>query len=84
MKSLLYPLPALTLTEKDCNHIMAPVLEAGLQNSAICKNYLRAVTFGPKEEGGLNLPSLYTQQGVQHIATINEHLALNDMTGELL
>jgi hypothetical protein len=84
VKSLLYPLPALTLTEKDCTYIMAPVLEAGLQNSAICKNYPRVVTFGPKEESGLNLPSLYTQQGIQHIATINEHLALNDMTGELL
>jgi hypothetical protein len=84
MKSLLYPLPALTLTEKECNYILAPVLEAGLQSSAICKNYPRAVTYGPKEEGGLNLPSLYTQQGVQRIATISDCLSSNDMTGELL
>jgi hypothetical protein len=30
IKSLLYPLAALTMTERECNHIMAPVLEAGL------------------------------------------------------
>lgn len=53
MRSLLYPLPAITLTGKDCNYIMAPVLEAGLQNYTICKNYPQAVTYGPKEEGGL-------------------------------
>jgi hypothetical protein len=28
-KTLLYPLAALTITEKECNHIMAPVLDAG-------------------------------------------------------
>jgi hypothetical protein len=39
MKLLLYPLAALTLTEKDCKFIMAPVLDAGLQSSAICKNF---------------------------------------------
>jgi hypothetical protein len=84
MRSLLYPLPALTLTEKECNHIMAPVLEAGLQSSAICKNYPRAATYGPKDESGLNLPSLYTQQGLQQIAMIVDHLDSDDTMGDLL
>jgi hypothetical protein len=84
MRSLLYPLPALTLTEKECNHIIAPVLEAGLQSSSICKNYPRAVTYGPKEESGLNLPNLYVQQGLQRIAMITDHLSSHDMMGELL
>jgi hypothetical protein len=65
VRSLLYPLSTLTLSEKECNHIMAPVLEAGLQNSSICKNYPRAVTYGPTDESGFNLPNLYIQQGLQ-------------------
>ncbi len=64
LKSLLYPLAALTLTEKDCNHIIAPLLESGLQNSSICKNFPRAVAYGPRDEGGLQLPNLYVQQGI--------------------
>jgi hypothetical protein len=84
MRSLLYPLPALTLTEKECNHIIAQVLSAGLQNLAVCKNFPCAVTYGPKEEGGFNLPNLFTQQGVLHIAAIVDHISSQDMMGELL
>jgi hypothetical protein len=84
MWSLLYPLPVLTLSEKECNYIMAPVLEARLQSSSICKNYPRAVTYGPKDEGGLNIPNLYIQQGIQRIASITDHIESKDMTGELI
>lgn len=36
MKTLEYPLLALTLTDTDCMTIMAPVLKAGLPNMGIC------------------------------------------------
>jgi hypothetical protein len=84
LKSLLYPLAALTLTEKECNHIIAPVLESGLQNSSICKNFPRAVAYGPRDEGGLQFPNLYVQQGIARIGFIVDHLGEPNMTGELL
>jgi hypothetical protein len=84
MKTLLYPLAALTLTEKECNHIIAPVLDTGLRSSTICKNFPRAVAYGPREESGLNLANLYTQQGLIRIGIIKDHLSKNNMMGDLL
>ena len=84
MKTLQYPLPALTLTEDECKHIMAPVLESGLPKSAICRNYPRAVLYGPKEEGGMGLWNLYDFQGLQRISYLQEHLSATTMLRELL
>ena len=84
LKTLRYPLPALCLTEKQCNHIMDPVLKASLPKSSIARTYPHKVLYGPKEEGGLNNENLYLYQGTSKIATLTEHLALNTMTGELL
>lgn len=84
LKSLLYPLAALTLTDKECSHIIAPVLDAGLRSSAVCKNFPRAATYGPKSEGGLQLPNLYVQQGLSRIAFLTDNLGENNMSGELL
>jgi hypothetical protein len=55
IKTQLYPLAALTLTEKECNHIMALVLDDRLCSSTICKKFPHAVAYGPKEEGGLQI-----------------------------
>jgi hypothetical protein len=60
LKTLQYPLPALTLTETECNKIIRPVLDAGLNKSSICKTFPKAVIHGPKEEGGLDITHLYT------------------------
>jgi hypothetical protein len=84
MKSLLYPLVALTLTEKECSHIIAPVLDADLQSSAVCKNFPRAATYEPKVEGGLQLPNLIVQQGLSQIAFLSDNLGKTNMSGELL
>lgn len=37
LKTLEYPLVALTLTEDECTHIMAPILERGLPAAGICR-----------------------------------------------
>ena len=36
MKSLQYPMKALTLTKEECKNIMKPILQAGLQKSSLC------------------------------------------------
>jgi predicted lipid carrier protein YhbT len=84
LKSLLYPLALLTLMEKECNHIIAPVLESGLRSSSICKNFPRAVAYGPRNEGGLQLPNLYVQHGLARISLIVDNIGENNMMGELL
>ena len=84
MKSIQYPLPALTLTRKECAHIIAPILEIGLPKASICRNFPRAVLFGPKKEGGMGLWDPYNFQGLERISYLQEHLAADTMTGELI
>ena len=49
---------------------MAPVLEAGLSRSSINRNFPRAVLYGPKEEGGLNMWNLYDYQNMSTLCYI--------------
>ena len=42
------------------------------------------VLFGPKTEGGMGLCDPYDFQGLEQIAYVQEHLAANMMTGELI
>ncbi len=83
MKSIQYPAPALTLTEKEWAYIMAPILEGGLPKASISRNFPRTVLYGPKEEGGLNNSNPYVIQGSTQIALLYDHLDSNTMTGEL-
>ena len=83
MKTLRYPLPALRLSQKECKHILDPVLKACLPKSAIARNYPHKVLFGSKQEGGLQKEDLYLTQGLSKIALLVEHIAAPTLTGEL-
>lgn len=82
MKTLEYPLPALTLTQKECDKIMKPVLTAGLLSTNVTRNYPRVVAYGNKAEGGLGINNLYRTGGLGRIAFLQEHLGLQDISGE--
>ena len=60
MEILEYPLVALTLTEKKCDHIMAPIFDGVLPKAGICRNILRALLYGDPEHQGLGLHNIYT------------------------
>ena len=55
LKSLEYPMPALTLTKKQCTHIMAPALTVGLAKSGVSSRFPREAVYGPKGTGGLGI-----------------------------
>ena len=84
LKSLEYPLPALTLTEKECNKLMRPILSVSLPKSSISQNYPRKVLYGPINEGGLGLDYLYYTQGAMHLEKLQCYLGTNSITGDLL
>lgn len=84
LQSLRYPLPALTLTKKECTYIMAPVLLSGLPASAVCRTFPRNVLYGAKEEGGMGKSNLYIEQELGKIDIFLEFLHSNTMTGEML
>jgi hypothetical protein len=82
--SLHYPLAALTLTEKECTSIMAPILDVALPHSQVCRTFPRAVVYGPKAMMGLGKTDLYLQQGASQIAMLQQYLHTDTITGELL
>ena len=84
MKSLQYPLKALTLSRTECDSIMQPILQAGLNNASISRNYPRDVVFGSVDEGGLGMEDLYIHQGAERISFITEHLQETSLSAELL
>ena len=85
MRTLSYPLPALTLSEKECNKIMKPILDAALAKTHVCRNFPHAVVYGPKQEKGLGFSNLFLNQGLSHITAIQQFLdATNNITGSFL
>ena len=60
-----------TLTEKECNKIQFKILSAAFPASWIPRT-LRAVVYGPKEDGGLGFQRLYITLGVEHDLNIVE------------
>jgi hypothetical protein len=84
LKTLQYPLPALTLSELKCNRIIHPVLDAGLTKASICCKFPKAVIHGPTDKGGLNLANLYTYQGLSCLELLQDHLGQGGMTDEFL
>ena len=84
MKKVEYPLLALTLSEAECNFIMAPALLAGLPKSGICRTTPRVLVHGCKEYQGLELHKLHTTMGISHIQALLDNTWSNSVTGKLM
>ena len=84
MKTLEYPLVALTLTEKECDHIMAPVLAGALPRAGICRNIPRAVLYGNPEYQGLGVHNLYTTMGLHQLQALLDNIWKDTITGRLM
>ena len=83
-KSLEYPMAALTLTEKECTYVEAPIFRHGLSKSGICKSFPRAVIQGPLRCQGLGVPSLYFYECQKHVKLLVKHGPRGTVTGQLL
>jgi len=81
---LLYPLPALTLTEKECTSIMAPAIRAALPKAGISSCISSVVRHAPTHSLGLEFPNLYTAMGTARTSFLLEHCWQKAPTGQLL
>ena len=84
LPKLHYPLAANTMTEKECNFIMSPVLQGGLSCSGIVRTLPHTLVYGTTKYQGLGIPSLYTEQGIAHILKLLQHGHQPSITGDLL
>ena len=84
LKSLEYPLAATSLSKQQIKSIVYPALGAGLQASGICRNFPRAVLYGPLRYQGLNLQNLYHTQSIRHIKDIVDQTWRDTPSAKLL
>ena len=84
MKSLEYPLPALTLTENECKEIMWIVLKTFLPNAGVNRYISRDLLYAGLEKQGLGLNNPFITQGLSHVADVMDHQWKKTMTGHLI
>ena len=84
MKTLEYPLMATSLTQKQCDQIMQPVLDAGLKALGISRTLNRDVVYGPKRYQGLGIPDLWLTQGILKLWIVIAHGDAATITGSSL
>ena len=85
LPKLRYPLPATTLSRKACINILAPALQAGLPASGIVRTFPRTLVHAPLTARGLNIPDLYSEQGISYIEMLLAHgHKADDITGKLI
>jgi hypothetical protein len=81
---IMYPFPCISLTEKQCRHIQAPVLEAILPKLRLNRHTPRAVLFAGPRYGGLNLAENYSDLGYGHLQYMVGHIKMEDEVGHML
>jgi hypothetical protein len=79
-----FSIPALTLSQEQCNKIQGPALHATLSKLHLNRNTSRSVVFGPSKYAGLGLPSLYTSGSIGQLRLFIGHLRLKDKTARLI
>jgi len=84
IKSLEYPLGVSLISEKECDSIMIPAMSPFLRKLGFNKNTSRNVVYGPHCYGGLQLPNLYTTQGIQKLQLFLGHSRKKDPTCTIL
>ena len=84
MRSLVYALPAVTLTEEECTSIMAPILKNVLNKLQIVTTIKRDVLYGPTTYQGMGLSNLYTLMGAIHCTLLVQFYRTDTDLGHLL
>ena len=63
----------MTLNEKECKHIMQPIVKFGLAKAEISSNLHTSVIYGPRSLGGIGLSDPFFIQVTSRIAFLIEH-----------
>jgi len=81
---LTFPLYAMTFTEAQCNCIQSPAMMALLPKLHLNRHTTRSIVYGPVRYGGLDLPHLYSRQGLGQLKFLIGHLRAQDKTCKLI
>jgi hypothetical protein len=84
LPKLRYQPAVLSLRENECHKLLSLILMAILPKLHLNRHTARSIIYGPNELGGLDLPSLYTLQGIDKLPFFLGHLRIQDRTGDLI
>ncbi len=84
MKTMEYPMAAITLTEKNWEHIMVPILKAGLPRSGIDRSFPRDILYGPTSLQGMGLLHPWYHQEITHLLVCLQQTTIRGTTGQLI
>ncbi len=82
--SVSYSLSTTTLQARDLWSIQAKALSTFLQKLGFNMHFPRALVYGPKEMGGLNLRDLVVEQGISQVVALLEHLYNQTEMGRMI
>ena len=81
LKTIEYPMAATTLAEHEWDHIMVPILKAGLPRSGIERNFPRDILYGPKSLQGLGILHPWYHQEIVHLLVCLKQPTIGGITG---
>ena len=84
LPALQYPLGVSLLSEKQCDSLLVPAITPLLHKLGIISTVNREIVHGPYEHGGLQVPNLFTIQGIHKIKMFLGHMRKQDTSGKLL
>ncbi len=82
-KTLSYPLSALNLSRKECDQIMAPILQYLLPAIGVCRNFPRHLIYTSEQYMGLGVKHPHTTQEICRLKDIISHVSQRTNTGIL-
>ena len=83
-KTLDYPMSVIHLTKVQWETVMSPILRVALPKSGVCRNFPRAVTFGPTKFQGMGVDHPYATQVESHVVACMRHGNSESLTGKFL
>jgi hypothetical protein len=81
MKTLEHPMATTTLSEKEWEHILVPILRAGLPRSGIDRSFPRDIFFSPKCLQGMGILHPWHDQEITHLLVCLKQTLLGGITG---
>jgi hypothetical protein len=84
LKTMEYPMATTTMSEKDWNYIMAPILLASLPRSGLDRTFPCDVLFGPVTLQGFGIMHPWYNQEITHLLVGMKQTTLGGITGSLI
>ena len=84
MKSLEYPLAAITMTKAQWDHVMSPLLQAALPRMGYVRSFPHDIVYAPKELLGLGIMHPWFNQELTHLEICLQEGTAKTIIGDLL